>query len=167
MRWSPTTPAPTAERASSKPGHPLILRRVDEGCILCQIVRGEAPASIVYEDDTVIAFLDNVPISPGHVLVIPRRHAASLAELDPDDGRQVFHVAQKVTAVLRRSGLRCDAANLLLNDGVEAGQRVFHIHMHVIPRYAGQSLRSHGRGFAPPDQLAEQAERIRRALGQG
>jgi len=129
---------------------------VEQGCIFCQIVRGEAPASIVYEDDTVIAFLDAVPITPGHVLVIPRHHAASLAALDPDDGRHVFTVAQRMTAVLRRSGIHCDAVNLLLNDGVEAGQRVFHIHMHVIPRWANDNARMR----RDPDELPAARETL-------
>jgi diadenosine tetraphosphate (Ap4A) HIT family hydrolase len=140
---------------------------VDDACIFCQIVRGEAPASIVYEDDTVIAFLDAVPITRGHILVIPRRHAASLATLDPADGRHVFSTAQSMGAVLRKSGLRCDAVNLLLNDGVEAGQRVFHIHMHVIPRWKDDNARMRrdpSEPQSPREDLDAVAAQIRAAL---
>ena len=137
---------------------------MEDGCIFCQIVLGKAPASIVYEDDTVIAFLDAVPIAPGHVLVIPRRHAASLATLDPADGTRVFMIARQMGAVLRKSGLRCDAVNLLLNDGVEAGQRVFHIHMHVIPRWANDNARMRrdpDAPAAPREELEAVAAKIR------
>ena len=140
---------------------------MEQGCIFCRIASGDAPASIVYEDDTVIAFLDTLPISPGHTLVIPRRHAASLAKLDPDDGASVMQVAQRMAGVLRRSGIRCEAVNLLLNDGVEAGQRVFHIHMHVIPRWSGDNARLRrdpNEALSPREELDALAQQIRAAV---
>jgi len=81
-----------------------------------------------------------MPINPGHILIVPRRHAAYLADLDPEDGAAMFKVGQRLGAAIRASSLKCEAINLLLNDGAEAGQRVFHTHLHVIPRILGDSL---------------------------
>ena len=135
-------------------------------CIFCEIVAGRADASKVYEDDCVIAFLDLFPINPGHALVIPKTHAANLAELDGADGERVFAVAHRVAAALRESGVRCEGVNLFLADGEVAGQEVFHVHMHVIPRYAGDGfgLRIASKDMAQRDALNETAERIRRRL---
>jgi diadenosine tetraphosphate (Ap4A) HIT family hydrolase len=109
-------------------------------CTFCGVIDGSVPGSIVYEDDHVVAFLDVMPINRGHTLIVPRQHVAFLAEVDADDGARMFLVAQKVGRALRASGLRCDGVNLILNDGAEAGQRVFHTHLHVVPRVLGDSL---------------------------
>ena len=112
-----------------------------ESCIFCKIGRGEVPASVVYRDDHVIAFLDIAPVNPGHLLVIPLRHAASLAEMAPEDGERVFAAAQRMASALRRSDIRCEGINLFLADGAVAGQEVFHAHLHVVPRFAGDPVR--------------------------
>jgi len=110
-------------------------------CVFCRIVTGESPVSVVYEDDAVLAFLDIRPVNPGHAMVIPKRHAASLAELDEETGRHLWTIAQRTAAALRRSGLRCEGVNLLLADGGAAGQEVFHVHLHVFPRYTGDPFK--------------------------
>jgi diadenosine tetraphosphate (Ap4A) HIT family hydrolase len=110
-------------------------------CIFCAIVRGEAPASRVYEDEHVLAFLDIRPFSVGHTLIVPKRHASGLAELDPDDGARVFRVAQRIALGLRQSELPVDGVNLLLADGAAAMQTVFHVHVHAVPRQHGDKLR--------------------------
>jgi diadenosine tetraphosphate (Ap4A) HIT family hydrolase len=109
-------------------------------CIFCRIVAGDAPASFVYRDERCAAFMDIQPVTPGHVLVIPTRHAANLSELDPEDGEHLFRVGQQLAAAVRRSGLRCEGVNLFLADGVAAGQEVFHVHLHVIPRFQGDGF---------------------------
>lgn len=109
-------------------------------CTFCRIVEGLQPGSIVYEDERVVAFLDVMPINQGHTLIVPRAHVPFLSEIEPEDGARMFLVAQKVGRALRASTMRCDAVNLLLNDGAEAGQRVFHAHLHVVPRVLGDSL---------------------------
>jgi diadenosine tetraphosphate (Ap4A) HIT family hydrolase len=109
-------------------------------CTFCGVVEGSQAGSIVYEDELVVAFLDVMPINRGHTLIVPRRHVAFLSEVEPEDGARMFLVAQKVGRALRASTLRCDGVNLILNDGAEAGQRVFHTHLHVIPRVLGDSL---------------------------
>jgi histidine triad (HIT) family protein len=112
-----------------------------EACIFCDIVAGTAPASMLYVDATVCSFLTIGPINPGHLLVIPRQHLASLAELDEQTTAHLFTVAMKMAAALRRSGLRCEGVNLFLADGEAAFQDVFHVHMHVSPRFVGDSFR--------------------------
>jgi histidine triad (HIT) family protein len=117
-------------------------------CIFCDISAGDAEASFVYEDDRTIAFLDIAPLNAGHTLVVPRTHAASLEELEPDDAQHVIRVAQRVAIALRRTGFRVEGVNLWLADGAAAGQDVFHAHMHVVPRFDGD-------GFVvslPPDR---------------
>ncbi len=113
----------------------------EPNCVFCGIGAGSEDASVVYEDETVVAFLDTLPINSGHTLIIPRRHAADLSELEPSDGARVFQTGQRVAAALRASAIHCEGINLVLNDGAEAGQRVFHVHLHVIPRISGDSLR--------------------------
>jgi histidine triad (HIT) family protein len=113
-----------------------------ESCIFCKILAGQAPASIVYRDEWVTAFLDIRPVNSGHVLVIPNLHAASLADLDTEASERLFPVARRIAAALYASGIqsedsgvRCEAVNFFLADGEPAGQDVFHVHLHVIPRY--------------------------------
>ena len=138
---------------------------MEAGCTFCRILQGREPASIVFEDDSVMAFLDVFPINRGHTLVIPRRHGAFLADLDAGDGARMFQAGRTIAAALRASGLPCQAVNLLLNDGAEAGQRVFHTHLHVIPRVLGDSLHRNLDGLMPTrEELDEVAARIRRAL---
>ena len=133
--------------------------------MFCAIVRGEAEHSLVYADDLVVAFMDIRPVVTGHLLVVPRRHAAGLADLDPDDGKRVFAVAQQLAGAIRRSPLPCEGVNLFLADGVVAGQEVFHVHLHVLPRTRGDGfgLRLNWR-FPPRRELDGHARQIRSAL---
>lgn len=137
-------------------------------CVFCRIVTGESPASVVYEDDVVMAFLDIRPVNPGHAMVIPKRHAVSLAELDEETGRHLWTIAQRTAAALRRSGLRCEGVNLFLADGGAAGQEVFHVHLHVFPRYTGDPFKLVAdRSAKPPrEELERIAAQIRTAYAQ-
>jgi diadenosine tetraphosphate (Ap4A) HIT family hydrolase len=109
-------------------------------CVFCDIVAGERPASIVYQDGSCTAFMDIQPVNPGHTLVVPNEHAASLAELDPEAGEQMFQLAQRIAQALRDSGIRCEGVNLMLADGAAAGQEVPHVHLHILPRYRGDGF---------------------------
>jgi histidine triad (HIT) family protein len=109
-------------------------------CVFCDILAGKLPSSIVFQDDVCCAFIDIQPVNPGHVLVIPIAHAASLAELEGASGARLFRVGQRIAGALRNSGLRCEGVNFFLADGEVAGQEVFHVHLHVIPRYAGDGF---------------------------
>jgi diadenosine tetraphosphate (Ap4A) HIT family hydrolase len=110
-------------------------------CLLCQIVARTEDASIVYEDDRVLALCDLYPVNPGHLLVVTKTHALGLTDLDEADGRQMFTIGQALAAAIRKADLRCDGINLFLADGAAAFQEVFHVHLHVIPRYVGDSFR--------------------------
>jgi histidine triad (HIT) family protein len=110
------------------------------GCVFCSIVKGELPASVVHSDDEVMVLMDIQPVNPGHMLVIPKAHAAHLADLDPQTGAKMFVVAMQVAECLRRSGVRCEGVNLMLADGEAAFQDVFHVHLHVIPRFKGDGF---------------------------
>jgi histidine triad (HIT) family protein len=114
-----------------------------EACVFCEIVAGASPAAFVLRDERVSAFLDVRPIVPGHTLVVPNAHGASLEDVGADVAADVMRCAHVVAAAVRRSGLRCEGVNLLLADGPAAGQEVFHVHLHVIPRHAGDGFRLH------------------------
>jgi len=109
-------------------------------CVFCRIVAGEEAASVVHEDERTITFMDIQPLVRGHMLVVPRAHAAALADLDSEDGAQLFRVGQRAAAALRASSLRCEGVNFFVADGEAAGQDVFHVHLHVIPRFAGDGF---------------------------
>ena len=125
-------------------------------CEFCEIVAGRSPASIVYRDDHCIAFMDLRPVTAGHLLVAPIEHATHLADLDPGDGKALFAVAQRLAAAIRHSDLKPRGINLHLADGETAGQEIFHIHLHVIPRYRGD-----GFGLQLPAGYGPHADRER------
>jgi histidine triad (HIT) family protein len=108
-----------------------------QGCTFCAIAARQAEASVVHEDETVVAFMDLNPVTPGHLLVVPRKHAAGLEDLDGATSAHVWSVGHDMARALRRSGLRCEGINVFVCDGEAAFQTVFHFHLHVIPRYAG------------------------------
>jgi len=110
-------------------------------CVFCRILAGELPASFVYRDDRCAAFMDIRPVNSGHLLVIPTRHAAYLADIDPSEAADVMKVGHTAAAALRASGVRCEGVNLFLADGEAAMQEVFHVHLHVIPRFRGDGFR--------------------------
>ncbi|MGV9413354.1 HIT family protein [Nocardia sp. NPDC003693] len=116
------------------------------GCIFCEIVAGSAPATKVFEDDALVAFLDIRPITRGHMLVIPKEHASDLNALDPALGARLFTAGHRLAKAVRRGDLGADGANLVLNDGKSAFQTVHHVHLHVIPRRTGDIL-TFAKGF--------------------
>ena len=134
-------------------------------CVFCRIIAGTEEASIVYQDDRVVAFLDVLPINPGHTLIVPRRHGAYLKDMDPADGGALFTAGMKIGAAIRASGVKCQAVNFLMNDGEEAGQRVFHSHLHVIPRVVGDSMSRKFDDVPMRSVLDEVAAKIRAVLG--
>jgi len=141
-----------------------------KSCIFCRIGRGQAEASVVYDDALVTAFLDVHPVSTGHVLVVPKVHASALAVLDPESGARMFAVGRRLALALRGAG-GADGVNLHLADGEAAGQTVFHTHLHVIPRTVGDGfgLRLPHSPRPAPDRAALEAtaERLRGALAEG
>jgi histidine triad (HIT) family protein len=118
-----------------------------ETCIFCRIIKGEIPSMKVFENENVLAFMDIQPINPGHVLVIPKKHAELITELDDKITAGLFIAARNLNLALRKSGIRCEDVNFHLSDGKSAGQEVPHVHVHVIPRFSGDNF---GLRF-PPD----------------
>lgn len=105
-----------------------------DDCIFCKIANGVIPSATVYEDDDFRVILDIAPAAKGHALILPKQHYANLWELGEEETKKVMAVAAKVSAA-QKAALSCDGINLLQNNGVAAGQTVFHFHIHLIPRY--------------------------------
>lgn len=106
-------------------------------CLFCRIIKKEIPASIVYEDDQVVAFNDINPQAPLHALVIPKRHIASLNDLTPADDEIVGALVRRAAALAREKGYADRGFRTVFNTNADAGQTVFHIHLHVL---AGRGL---------------------------
>lgn len=101
-------------------------------CLFCRILAGEIPADKVYEDEQVFAFRDINPQAPTHILVIPRRHIASLTDLEPDDSALMGHLLQTGARIARDEGLGEQGFRSVVNTGEHGGQSVFHIHLHIL-----------------------------------
>ena len=101
-------------------------------CLFCKIVNRETPASIVYEDDRVLAFNDINPQAPSHVLVVPKRHLASLNDLQPEDDALVGEVIRRASAIASERGLAASGFRAVFNTGRDGGQTVFHVHLHLL-----------------------------------
>ncbi|UCG87232.1 MAG: HIT family protein [Gemmatimonadota bacterium] len=135
-------------------------------CVFCDIATGRSPASIVYQDETALAFMDIYPIHPGHTLVIPRVHIQDLAQCPLELAGQLFiassRVAPAVVAATDAAGFNVWTAN-----GKEAGQEVFHLHLHILPRFVGDTFGLRfPKGYpaaAPRSELEEMAAHIRQA----
>ncbi len=111
----------------------------DENCIFCKILAGEIPSTAVYEDDDFKAILDVNPAARGHVIILPKNHAANIYELPDEDASKIMVVAKKIATAIEKA-YHCDGVNILQNNGEAAGQTVFHLHVHVIPRFKGDTV---------------------------
>ena len=111
----------------------------DENCIFCKILAGEIPSTAVYEDDDFKAILDVNPAARGHVFILPKNHAANIYELPDEDASKIMIVAKKIATAIEKA-YHCDGVNILQNNGEAAGQTVFHLHVHVIPRFKGDTV---------------------------
>ncbi|MDO8554386.1 MAG: HIT family protein [Candidatus Micrarchaeota archaeon] len=132
-------------------------------CIFCKIVNKEIPGKIVYEDEHVLAFLDIKPVARGHTLVIPKKHATDIFELDDKSAEEILKVAKKVSTGILKS-LGAAGINLLNANRKEAGQSVFHYHMHVIPRYTGDGMRVWPNSNYKESNLDEVADVIKKHI---
>jgi histidine triad (HIT) family protein len=135
----------------------------DENNVFARILRGEAPAHIVYQDDSSVAFMDLMPQVDGHTLVVPRQPAEDLFDVEPDALAGLIRATQRVARGVRTA---FDAQGVMIAQlsGVAAGQSVFHLHFHILPRNHGIDLKLHARTVAEDAVLAEHARRIRAAL---
>lgn len=106
-----------------------------DNCVFCKISRGEIPAKKVYEDEYVFAFLDLAQSTPGHTLLVPKRHLQDIYAYEASDAQAVFSVLPTLSAALQKAFPKAKGLNIVINNGEVAGQTVFHSHIHLIPRY--------------------------------
>lgn len=130
-----------------------------DDCIFCAIVAGRAPAQKVYEDDRILIFMDLFPAHPGHSLIIPKQHAENLQEASAEDLRAVITQSKPLADALLEV-FEADGIAVMQLNGAAAGQTVFHYHMHLIPRNAGEPFGVHGKQRAEESVLAAQAARL-------
>ncbi len=138
----------------------------DPNNIFAKILRGELPAYKVYEDDKALAFLDIMPRAPGHALVLPKTAARNILDVAPDDLCHVMQVAQKIARAAMQAFAADGVTLQQFNEGA-GGQVVFHLHVHVIPRHSGAALKPPASFKEEPTVLAQNAEKLKAALGAG
>jgi histidine triad (HIT) family protein len=136
----------------------------DESCIFCKIVLRQAPSSVIYEDDAVMGFLDIRPLNLGHSLVIPKDHFVDIFGI-PEKDLAAVHKATKRLSVAIKKATNADGISIIQQNGKAAGQDVFHMHVHIVPRFLGQKLKSFSE-LAEVERpfLNELALRIRRYI---
>ena len=106
----------------------------DENCIFCKLANGDIPTATVYEDEYLRAIMDAAPANKGHIIILPKSHAANIYEIEDEYVSRAFVLAKKLAVALKKL-TGCDGVNILQNNGEAAGQTVFHFHVHVIPRF--------------------------------
>jgi histidine triad (HIT) family protein len=129
---------------------------MNDNCIFCKISNGDIPSAAIYEDDNFKVILDKFPSAPGHALILPKKHADNIFELDADSAAKIFPLAQKVAQAMQKS-LNPDGINILQNNGEAAGQSVMHLHVHIIPRFKEDTIRI---GWQPQELADEKAAEI-------
>lgn len=136
----------------------------DSNNVFAKILRGEIPCVKVFEDDKTLAFMDVMPQAEGHVLVIPKEPAENILTLSPEGAAAMMATTQKIAKAVKK-GLEAPGIMLAMLNGAPAGQSVFHVHFHIIPRSAGVDLGLHARGMVDSKTLEPVAAKIRTALG--
>ncbi|TIX80783.1 MAG: HIT family protein, partial [Mesorhizobium sp.] len=132
----------------------------DSSNIFAKILRGEIPSHRVYEDDAVVAFMDVVPQGPGHTLVVPKAPSRNLLDADPAVFGPLFANVQKVARAVKKA-FDADGVTVMQFNEPASGQTVFHLHVHIIPRFEGIPLKPHSGQMEKPEVLAENAGKIR------
>jgi len=110
-----------------------------DSCIFCKIIKGDIPSSTIYEDDNVKVIMDIAPSAKGHAILLVKQHVANVFELEAELAGKVFSVVPEIATAIKEE-LGCDGMNILQNNGVAAGQTVFHLHIHFIPRWEDDSV---------------------------
>ena len=137
-----------------------------EDCIFCKIIQGEIPATKVYEDEKVLAFMDINPLNDGHTLVVPKRHAETIFEIDPQDLIATMKVAQRLAIAIKKA-LNSDGMIVVQLNNKAAGQMVPHLHIHLIPRWENDGLQIGKWEIKPGDmeKIKDIAEKIKKEVG--
>jgi len=137
---------------------------MDNNCIFCKIIGNEISSVSLYEDDDFKVIMDISPANKGHAIILPKKHIANIYEMDDETASKALVVAAKVARAMKEE-LNCDGINILQNNGEAAGQTVFHFHIHVIPRYLGDSVKIvWGRGSYGEGEVEQIAEAIRKRI---
>lgn len=131
-----------------------------DNCIFCKIIAGEIPSATIFENDEFKVILDRFPSNEGHVLIMPKKHCANIFEAEPEMAGRLFTLAVKVAKVMKET-LGFENMNIVQNNGPVAGQTVNHLHVHLIPRYEGDSVKV---TWAQMDLTDEQIESMRAKL---
>ncbi len=131
-------------------------------CIFCKIISGEIPSVEIYEDDRVLAFMDINPLNDGHILIIPKAHAATIHEISEADFLAVMSATHKLAAAVQKT-LGPDGINILQLNGEAANQVVPHLHVHIVPRWSGDGLTVSQGNLAPGDmeKIKELADQLK------
>ena len=132
-------------------------------CIFCKIAKGEIPSYKVYEDKQTLAFLDAAPVSPGHTLVITKKHYANLEEIPEDELGALIKAVKKIGQAIKE-GLEAPGYNVQINNDPAAGQVISHIHWHIIPRRENDGLKLWPQGKYGEGEAEATADRIRKLL---
>ncbi len=135
----------------------------DNDNIFARILRGEIPCHEVWQDETAFAFMDIHPMTPGHLLVLPKAPSRNMLDADPADLSALIVAVQRI-ARAAKAAFDCDGVTIHQFNEAAAGQSVFHLHFHVLPRWDGQPLKPRATEAEKPEILAEQAAKIRRAI---
>ena len=135
-------------------------------CIFCEIIKGNSPASKIFEDDDLIVILDLFPVIKGHTLIIPKKHSDFISEVEKDLSAKIFLTGIRTAEAIRKSEIRPDGINFHLSDGRAAGQEIPHVHLHIIPRFRGDGLgfRFNNKSLANREELNRLAENIKNNL---
>ena len=135
-------------------------------CIFCRIVGGEIPAEVVATDPHTVAFLDIAPLADGHTVIVPRRHVATIEELEPAEVTGLFHAVHRLAGPARRA-VGAEGSTIGVNNGAATGQTIPHVHVHIVPRRADDGAGSVHTIFRPGTRrpVAEVGAAIRKALG--
>ena len=132
-----------------------------DNCIFCKIVNGEIGSNTVYEDDYFKAIMDISPSAMGHVIILAKNHAEDIFEMTEEDLSKALIVARKVARAVK-AATGCDGINILQNNGVAAGQTVFHYHIHVVPRFDDDTVKIKWEALSVEmDEISVMAEKIR------
>ena len=111
-----------------------------KGCLFCRIVKGEEEAIIVYEDKATMAFMDKYPVNPGHTLVVPKKHYEVIMDMPPSEVGEVFVTVTKVVKAVEEA-VKADGVNIIQTNREAAWQHIFHVHIHIVPRFLNDKIR--------------------------
>ncbi|MEK7094620.1 MAG: HIT family protein [Patescibacteria group bacterium] len=136
---------------------------MNNNCLFCGIIEKRVPADIVFENETVVAFMDIHPTRPGHLLVVPKTHAKNVFDASWEALEPMFQFATKIAGALVKA-VSADGVNFIMNNGSASGQMIFHSHLHLVPRFADDGLRHWPAMERTKEDIASDAEKIREEL---